>query len=62
MKKITREQAEQLFLVSNVLNTKVEQDTNQLRVFMTLSGNKSCLVKFDLKTQQKTYFLEKTNS
>ena len=60
MKKITREQAEQLFLVSNVLNTKVEQDKNQLRVFMTLSDNKSCLVQFDLKNQQKNYFLEKT--
>lgn len=58
MKKISREQAEQLFFVSNVLNTKVEQDENELRVSMTLSGNKSCLIKFDVKNQQKTYFLE----
>jgi hypothetical protein len=58
MKKITREQAEQLFLVSNVLNTNVEQDKKELRVSMTLSGNKSCLVKFDLIKQQKTYFLD----
>jgi hypothetical protein len=58
MKKITREQAEQLFLVSSVLNTKVEQDEKELRVSMNLSGNKSCLVKFDFKNQQKTYFLE----
>ena len=59
MKKITREEAEQLFIVSNVLNTKVEQDENELRVSMTLSGNKFCLVKFDVKNQQKTYFIDK---
>ena len=58
MKKISREQAEKLFIEANVLNTKVEQDEKELRVSMTLSGNKSCLIKFDLKNQQKTYFLE----
>ena len=58
MKKITREEAEQLFIVSNVLNTKVEQDKNELRVSMNLSDNKSCLIKFDVKNQQKTYFLD----
>ena len=58
MKKISREQAEQLFLVSNVLETKIEQDENELRVSMTLSGKKSCLVKFDFRNLQKTYFLK----
>lgn len=58
MKKISREQAEQLFLNSNVLQSKVEQDKKELRVFMSLSGNKSCLVKYDLKKQTKTYFLD----
>ena len=58
MQKISREQAEQLFIESNVLNTKVEQDDKELRVSMTLSGNKSCLIKFNVKNQQKTYFLE----
>jgi hypothetical protein len=60
MKKISREQAEKLFLDSNVLKTKIEQDENELRISMILSGNKSCLVKFDFKDQQKTYFLDKT--
>ena len=58
MKKISRERAEQLFIEANVINTKVEQDKNELRVSMTLSGNKSCLIKFDVKSQQKTYFLD----
>ena len=58
MKKISREQAEKLFLESKVLNSKIEQNENELRVSMILSGNISCLIKFDVKSQQKTYFLE----
>jgi len=58
MKKISREQAEQLFIESKVLNSKIDQDQNELRVSMILSGNKSCLIKFNIKSQQKTYFLE----
>ena len=58
MKKISREQAEQIFIESKVLNSKIDQDQSELRVSMTLSGNKSCLIKFDIKSQQKTYFLD----
>jgi len=60
MKRISREQAEQLFIESKVLNSKIDQDQNELRVSMTLSGNKSCLIKFDVKSQQKTYYLDNT--
>lgn len=58
MKKITREQAEQLFEKENVINSKIEQDKNELCISMTLSNNKSCLIKFDIKSRQKSYFLE----
>jgi len=58
MKKISREQAEQLFLESKVLNSKIDQDQDELRVSMILSDNKSCLIKFDVKSQKKTYFLD----
>jgi hypothetical protein len=58
MKEISREQAEQLFLESKVLNSKIDQDQNELRVSMVLSGNKSCLIKFDVIHQQKTYYLD----
>jgi len=54
MKKISREQAEQLFLESKVLNSKIDQDQDELRVSMILSDNKSCLIKFDVKSQKKT--------
>ena len=58
MKKITREQAEVLFQKSDVITTNVKQDKNELRVSMILSGNKSCLVKYNVKNQTKTYFLK----
>ncbi len=57
MKKITREQAEKLLLDSNVLNTTVKQNKNELRIFMNLSGNKDCLIKYEVKSQKKSYFL-----
>ena len=61
MKKISREQAEQLFESEKVINTKVEQDRNELRISMDLSGNLSCLIKFDVKKQKKTYYLDQIN-
>ncbi len=61
MKKITREQAEQLFLSSDVINSKVEQNKDELRVSMSLTGNKSCLIKYNITNHTKTYFLEDKN-
>ena len=58
MKKISREQAEKIFIESKVLNSKIDQDQDELRVSMILSGNKSCLIKFDVKSQQKTYYID----
>lgn len=60
MKKISRDQAEKIFLDSEVLKTKINQTENELRVSMTLSGNKSCLIVFDIQNQKKTYFLNST--
>ena len=58
MKKISREQAEKLFEKEKVINTKVEQDKNELRISLNLSSNVSCLIKFDVKKQKKTYFID----
>jgi len=58
MKKISREQAEQLLLDSKVIDTKIEQTKSELRVSMNLSGNKSCLIKYDVQTQKKSYFIK----
>jgi hypothetical protein len=58
MKKISREQAEQLFNESEVVNSSIHQDKNQLRVIMNLSSQQSCHVTYNFKSKEKTYFLE----
>ena len=58
MKKISREQAEQLFLDSEVLGSRIQQDKDQLRVIMTLSTQQSCHVTYDFKSNKKTYYID----
>jgi hypothetical protein len=58
MKRISREQAEQLFLKSDVVNTKVEYDNDALSVHLTLGNGKSFLMQYDIKNKIKSYFIE----
>ena len=58
MKKISREQAESLFLQSEVIHTQVKQDKNELRVIMALSTNQLCHVTYNYKSKQKSYHLD----
>ena len=57
VKEITRYEAEKLFFQSDVISTEIEQDDKALCVLLTLSDNNSCLVKYDLKNQEKSYFV-----
>jgi len=61
MIQISREEAEKLFLESEVINTKIQQDKNELRVIMTLSDNQTCHVSYNFKSKEKTYLLETSN-
>jgi hypothetical protein len=58
MKKISREQAEKLFLDTEVVNSIIQQDKDQLRVVMELSSQQSCHVTYNFKSKQKTYYLD----
>ena len=58
MKKISREQAEKLFLDSEVLTSSIQQDKDQLRVVMTLSTQQSCHVTYNFKSNKKKYYIE----
>ena len=58
MKRISREQAEQLFNESDVVNSSIHQDKDQLRVIMNLSTQQSCHVTYNFKSKEKTYFLD----
>jgi len=58
MKKISREQAEQLFDQTEVVNSIIQQDKDQLRVVMELSSQQSCHVTYNFKSKQKSYYLD----
>ena len=58
MEKISREEAEKLIQNSVIINSKLEQDKNQICVLMTLSDNKICLFKYDIQKGEKSYFLK----
>ena len=57
MQKINRAEIEKLLLHFDVINTKVEQDAEELRVITTLSNRNRFLVRYDVKTRKKTYYL-----
>lgn len=61
MKKISREQAEKLFIDTEVINSSIQQDKDQIRVVMTLSSHQSCHVTYDFKSKEKTYYLDDQN-
>ena len=58
MKQITREEAEKLFLNYQAVNTNIEHDNCELRIFSMLSNKQSFLVRYDIKEHQKSYFVE----
>jgi hypothetical protein len=58
MHQLSREKAEKLIDDKNVVSTKIEQDKNELRVYLTLADGKSCLVTYDKIDQTKKYFLK----
>ena len=58
MKKISREQAEQLFDETEVINSSIHQDKDQLRVIMELSTSQSCHVTYNFKSKKKSYYLD----
>jgi hypothetical protein len=58
MKKISRKEAEELFLRSEVINTEIKQDKNELRVIMSLSNNQFCQITYNYKSKEKTYHFD----
>ena len=54
--KLTREQADKIFLDSNIIKTDIEQDKNELRLLFHLENEQAVLVKYDLQAKSKTYF------
>lgn len=62
MKRISRDQAEELFLESEVVDTEIKQDKSELRVIMTLASHHSCHIIYNFKSKEKTYHLDESDS
>ena len=58
MKQISRNEAEAIFVTTKVVSTNVEQDKQEMRIFLTLADEKAFLVKYNLMDHHKSYFLE----
>ena len=58
MNQLSREKAEKLIEDKNVISTKIEQDKNELRVYLELADGKSCLVKYNKLDKSKKYYLK----
>ncbi len=57
MKQITRNEAESLFLTSEVVSSNIEQDQQEMRIRMTFADDRSFLVKYDFLDHEKRYFV-----
>ena len=57
MKQITRNEAESLFLTSEVISSNIEQDQHEMRIRLTLADDRSFLVKYDFSDHEKRYFV-----
>ena len=56
--KISREEAENILNSFNVVSSTTEQEGGKLSVNLNLSDNRTCVVKYDRKNQQKSYYLK----
>ena len=57
MRQIPRHKIENFLKGKDPVETKIEQDDLELRVYLTLSDKTSFLIKYDYKKQTKSYYL-----
>lgn len=58
MRKISRQKAEELFQLTKVVEKKIEQDRQELRLLFSLSNHHSLHVVYNLKNHRETFFIE----
>jgi hypothetical protein len=64
MRKISRRKAEELFQLTRVVEKKIEQDKQELRLLFSLSNRHSLHVVYNLKNHRQSFFVDdfpKTN-
>ena len=61
MQEIDREQAEWLVSNNDVLNRRLQQNNDELVIFLTLANRQVCVVKYYPEKLSKSYFLQIPN-
>jgi len=56
-RKINRDDIGRILFKIPVIDTRVEQDKKELRVYLTLSNHYVLLVKYDVKNRSKSYYI-----
>jgi hypothetical protein len=59
MNKLSREKLEQLMQDKSVVNTKIEENKKELRIYLVMADGQRFVVKYDRVNQSKSYFLDK---
>ena len=59
MNELSREKLEQLMQDKNVVNTKIEENKKELRIYLEMADGQRFVVKYDRINQSKSYFLDK---
>jgi len=60
MNKLSREKLEQLMQDKSVVNTKIEENKKELRIYLEMADGQRFVVKYDRLNQSKSYFLDKS--
>jgi hypothetical protein len=61
MEEINREQAESLVANHGVLNRQLQQNSQELSILLTLANRQICVVKYQISTCSKSYFIQALN-
>lgn len=61
MQEINREQAEWLVSNYDVLNRRLQQNNEELIIFLTLANRQVCVVKYHPNKLSKSYFIQMLN-
>jgi hypothetical protein len=61
MQEINREEAEWLVGNNDVLNRQLQQNNHELAIFLTLANRQVCVVKYQLNTGCKSYYIREVS-
>jgi hypothetical protein len=58
IKQITREQAEEIFSLAEVVEKKIEQSQTELNLLFSMSNHNILKICYDIKNHHQTFFID----